>query len=339
MNGNSYETASLNEILDQPLSNKAIERIYLRSILDLPNELLDYISASFDHQPPSSNNFIELPTSTWTCSEVHDLKALSAVSRRLRSVILPRLFRHARLNPAHLTEFLEFVHTNVLAGGIETIVADLREPYFDVHPAWWCRLLNEIPVTRLTVGGAPQRFTEIARIPLNLNDCWAFNVPYQYLELQQSPAVALQQISYDSLPSLVGAKPWHVMRTNEGSSLAAYTTFEYFLKKPPSLISGIQARLGFIPVGAISETTQQSFQDSVLSVTSIRAMLEGLTEFSFIAIFPFYNHVDDILKCIRKMTNLKRLFIKLCPEPDRTVLADEIKAAKGHFDINDPWNE
>ena len=39
------------------------------------------------------------------------------------------------------------------------------------------------------------------------------------------------------------------------------------------------------------------------------------------------------------MHHLQRLFLKLIPEPDSTVLNDEIEEAKGHLDVNDPWNE
>ena len=39
------------------------------------------------------------------------------------------------------------------------------------------------------------------------------------------------------------------------------------------------------------------------------------------------------------MTNLQKLFVKLIPEPSSTILDDEINAAIGHFDINDPWQE
>lgn len=308
-------------------------------LLDLPSELLDFILDALDCQPLSKTSFIELPASAWISSEAHDLKNVSFTSRRLRRVTLPRLFRHARLNPAHLTEFLDFVHRAGVTSKIETIVADLQEPYYDVHPAWWCRLLNEIPITHFTIGGSPEHFADIAKIPLNLNDSWAFNVPYQYLELQQHPHIALQQVSYDELPSLLGAKQWHTIKVNEGSSLAAYTTFEYFLKKPPSLFSNIQTCLNVIPSNATLQITQKMFGSSALSVVSIQGMLASLSEFHFVAIFPFYNHVDDILKCIRRMRRLKKLFIKLCPQPERSVLDDEIKAAQGHFDINDPWNE
>jgi hypothetical protein len=68
-------------------------------------------------------------------------------------------------------------------------------------------------------------------------------------------------------------------------------------------------------------------------------MFAELEEFSFSAIFPFYNHVDEILKSVRKMKKLRILRTKLCPEPNSTVLNDEIEAAGGHIDVNDPWTE
>lgn len=39
------------------------------------------------------------------------------------------------------------------------------------------------------------------------------------------------------------------------------------------------------------------------------------------------------------MHRLQSLFVKLIPEPDSTVLNDEIQEAKGHLDVNDPWTE
>lgn len=69
------------------------------------------------------------------------------------------------------------------------------------------------------------------------------------------------------------------------------------------------------------------------------AMFANLTSFRYVAIFPFYNHVDEVLKCIQKMTHLRKLSIKLCPDADSSTLLDEVQAAGGHLDINDPWNE
>ena len=107
---------------------------------------------------------------------------------------------------------------------------------------------------------------------------------------------------------------------NEGSSLKCYTTYEYFLRRTPS------------PIYSIPPNT--------LTLPPLpNPFLANLQSFSFIAIFPIFNHIDDLLLRVKQMTNLRYLFVKLIPEPNSTILDDEINAAIGHFDVNDPWTE
>lgn len=68
-------------------------------------------------------------------------------------------------------------------------------------------------------------------------------------------------------------------------------------------------------------------------------MLAKLDKFTYTAIFPFYNHVDEVLKTVRKMTNLKQLHFRLCPDPKSTVIDDELADSKGHINISDAWME
>ena len=49
--------------------------------------------------------------------------------------------------------------------------------------------------------------------------------------------------------------------------------------------------------------------------------------------------MERTLAVVKQMHHLCYLFLKLIPEPDSTVLHDEIEEAKGHLDVNDPWNE
>lgn len=308
-------------------------------LLLLPNELLNHIFLFLDNAPPSERRFNHLPTRDWTDSHQAPLKALSTVSRRLRAISLTLLFKHARLDPCQLTPWLDLVHRNELASSIESIVAHVSELNDGFHPAWYVRLLNEVPVLRLTVGCESHVLTGLTGIHVNLADMWAFDIPYQYLELRQDAWEATRQNSYDYLPGLLGAKHWRSLRVNEGSSLAAYTSYEYFLKKPPSLISNINDCLNTIPFDAEPEMLHETAPGASIQITLTQEMLRNLRDFSFIAVFPYYNHVDDILKCIRRMRNLENLFIKLCPDPESTALDDAVKAAKGHIDLNDPWNE
>jgi hypothetical protein len=68
-------------------------------------------------------------------------------------------------------------------------------------------------------------------------------------------------------------------------------------------------------------------------------LFANLLSFDFVAIFPFYNHVDEVLKCVRKMTRLQRLFIRLCPNVDSFAFRDEVEMAGGALDVHDLWNE
>lgn len=323
----------------------------------LPVELLDNIFRHLDTPPQSQTQFIHVPnvstpffrgslgeavqdsTNYWPFQRRGDLKTISTICRHLRHAVLPRLFKHATLDPIDQSAFLEFAHTANLTHQIYSVYSVLHEPnYKYYHPAWWCRLHNEIRPRVFTIACAPEAYSDMSGLPIELTDAWAFRMPYQLLELTQPDTVKHTDIHFINgrpLPSILGAKPWTSIRVNEGSNLAAYTKYEYFLKKPPSLFATVQATCN---------TEEWDILDANLSIPkpiyfTIRDMLEHLRTFSFIAVFPFYNHVDLILKCIRRMNRLEKLFIKLCPEPGSTVLDEEINAAEGHFDVNDPWNE
>jgi len=286
-------------------------------LLDLPNEILGHVFSHLDSQSPFDLALKRQPSPRSTQSLTRPLKHISLLSHRCRAIVLPRLFRHACLDPFRLGPFLRFVQSNHLSHHIDSLVAYLQSPCSHVYPAWWARLLNGVPARTISIICAPHVFAELAGISIWGSDSWAFNMPYQILKLEQSSEAAHRPIPCDSPPNLLVARPWAALTINEGSSLKAYTTYEYFLRRTPSLISSLHHGLSI----------------------SGDAMFANLLTFSFIAIFPFCNHVDEVLKCVRKMKSLKKLFVKLCPGPESTVLHDEIEEAQGHIDVNDPWNE
>ena len=286
-------------------------------LASLPNELIEHVFCFLDSVAPSEINFNEQPSAHYANAEATPLKDVSRVSRKLRDIALPRLFANVRLDPYRLTPFLVFLHHRRLAKHVSTIVAQLQGPCNHLHPAWWARLMNEVPARTFTIICAPHVFAELVNTSIVSADAWAFNMSHQLLRLKQDPESVNDQISLTDLPSIFSARKWTDLSVNEGSSLKAYTTYEYFLRRTPSLLGTIHAR-------------KSSIADS---------MLANLRSFTFTAIFPFYNHVDEILKSVKKMRRLKVLRTKICPEPHSTVLADEIDAAGSHIDVNDPWNE
>lgn len=312
------------------------------NLFDLPNELLYQICTLLDRSPPSQEQFTALPCFSWTTSQRKDLKSISAVSKRLRCCVLPLLFRNAQFCARDLTEFLDFIDQHNLQKDVLSIVANINEPYNESHPAWYSRLLNDIRPLTLTVCCSPTTFRALAGLTeVEPSDDWAFRMPYQFLELCQAPAVAALDIAYDDpMPGLIDAKQWSSMRFNEGSSVAAYTTFEYFFKRPPSLLLDMQSYLKNSATALESIQSCPSLESRIVSSpTAIRNAIRSLREFSYVATFPFYNNFDQVLTCIREMSSLQRLFIKICSDPESGVLDEEIQAAGFHLDINDPWNE
>ena len=296
-------------------------------LLELPNEILARVLSFHDTPSPFDTSVLQKPRSPWDSDTAHPLdpspptpnplKQLSLTSRFTRSLVLPILFKHVILEPAFLSEFLVFLKSYDLAFRVGSVVAHVAGHYNHLHPVWWARLLNEVPATRLGIVAPPDVFAGLVGVSSFSNDAWTFDMPFQILRLEQSAEAVQSKIDYDNLPNFLVARPWTGMVVNEGSSLMAYTRYEFFLRRPPSLLAALH------------------FNRSVAG----DALFASLLSFDFIAIFPFYNHVDEILKCVRKMKRLTRLFVKLCPEPDSTVLHDEIEVTGGHLDVNDPWNE
>ncbi|KKY27681.1 putative f-box domain-containing protein [Phaeomoniella chlamydospora] len=117
------------------------------------------------------------------------------------------------------------------------------------------------------------------------------------------------------------ALPWTDFSVNEGSFLRAYTQYEYFLKSPPSILTG--------------RTIQSTLQLP-------KPFLRKLKHFNYSAIFPFYNHVSSVMSLIEStMPNLESLSICLSPHPDEydAINAQEIRESSGKIDFDDVWME
>ncbi|EHY60735.1 hypothetical protein ABEF92_007023 [Exophiala dermatitidis] len=304
------------------------------SLLSLPNELISRIITYLDSPSPFDTTLLHKPIGwrnlkqPWQVDDPDEapdgtllwqdpLKQLSLTCRLVRSLAMPTRFKYAVLRPSHLTEFLAFLTSQDLNQHVSSLVADVPGMCRSLHPAWWARLLNEVPATRFSLFGPPEVLAQITGIEALTADAWAFDMACQILQFEQYPDDARVKINYDDLPNILVARRWRHLTFNEGSSLLAYTTYEFFLRRTPSLLTALH------------------FANSA----EADMLFDNLLSFEYIAIFPFYNHVAEILMCIRKMLKLKRLMIKLCPEPGTTVLQDEIEQAGGHLDINDPWNE
>lgn len=100
---------------------------------------------------------------------------------------------------------------------------------------------------------------------------------------------------------------------NEGSSTPAYTTYEFFLKRPPSMLGAL---LG----------SEEFPNDKPLIPPTVRSL-------SYIAIFPLSSHFRTLTDHLPY--HLQRLYVQLVPRNDLLDHAPEMR----HLEPRDLWME
>jgi hypothetical protein len=291
------------------------------SLDTLPNELLSHVLSFLSSDPPSAQKLRQVPSHGITASPVVDLKNVSRTSSRFRELSRPRLFTHTRHELRDQERFLAFLQQHDLTRLVRSVVVSVRTIFpGSEKPLWWTRLLEEVNPENLTVVAPPYMFADMANCSLKDTHTWAFNLPLQIMQFRQ-PSQRLPGFQKPADDTFFSARPWTEVLFNEGSSLKAYSNYEYYLLRVPSFmehwgsVDPLQSKELPYPVEAISR----------------------LTCFHYTAIFPFYNHTNLVLKVIRNMTNLRHLSFQLAPEPQSTIFEEEQQL--GTLDPNDPWME
>lgn len=137
---------------------------------------------------------------------------------------------------------------------------------------------------------------------------------------QPSPAAASSSTSCSTRnrkpPAcpLFTIRPWTSLLLNEGSSIKVYRTYEFFFRRPPSML------------GALLGGEEYPNNASLIPST--------VTDFNYVAIFPLSSHFETLL---RHLPRVDRLFVQLTPEPGNQILQDEEEMK--HVDMADLWME
>ncbi|KAI1501318.1 hypothetical protein F5X99DRAFT_382832 [Biscogniauxia marginata] len=113
---------------------------------------------------------------------------------------------------------------------------------------------------------------------------------------------------------LFTVRPWTSVLLNEGSSTRVYRMYEFFLRRPPSMLGAL---LG----------CEDHPNDAPLIPPSV-------VDFNYIAIFPLSSHFETLLQNLPKV---ERLFVQLTPKAGNKILEDE--DAMKHIDPADLWME
>lgn len=118
----------------------------------------------------------------------------------------------------------------------------------------------------------------------------------------------------DKANRLFTIRPWKHLLLNEGSSTRVYRNYEYYLRRPPSILGAL---LGGSSIGYNSN--KPIFPSTV-------------TSFAYVAIFPLSGHFSTL---IEKLPRVDRLFVQLVPRNDILRDKDEMRLVQP----SDLWME
>ncbi|KAI0891165.1 hypothetical protein F4806DRAFT_483831 [Annulohypoxylon nitens] len=213
----------------------------------------------------------------------------------------------------------------------------------------WDQLFSVIDPLRFTIIAPPTTLAAFMSRMLFLDDAWSFSIPYHILslarttrgpsrdkslethlsDLQLSPPEhdtrrAAQPAStspptgirYRKPPAcpLFTVRPWTSALLNEGSSVSVYRTYEFFLRRPPSMLGAL---LG----------CEEHPNDSPLIPPTV-------VDFNYIAIFPLASHFEILVQHLPKV---ERLFVQLTPGLESQLILDE--SEMHHVEAADLWSE
>ncbi|OOQ87884.1 F-box domain protein [Penicillium brasilianum] len=295
----------------------------MSSLLDrLPNELLDQIISYLDIEPPSYTQLHLEPGSYITISENTPLKHLSQSCSCLATFVRPYLFAHARLVLHYEpSEFCSFVREWDLARYIKSITVLVSDKDLPQRATghWLNKIFEFIDPLRITILAPPRIIGEALQTPIDEQHGWAFDIDQQIIQLEKKSCGNVDAYRPHPSENLLCTRPWTSLSFNEGSSLKAYNHYEYFSSHVPSVLS------------------QWGHEDPPMH---FRAEMEdcfrGIESLSYTAIFPFYNHVENVNIVMRLMPRLRVVTVQLAPDANNH--ATELEQ-RGSMDPNDPWME
>lgn len=209
------------------------------------------------------------------------------------------------------------LHTDIEYGlrHVSTADAPLARAVAEI----WAQVFSCLEPTRVVVAAPPATLAGLLDTQMLSSDTWAFDMKLHYIELVQTSPLGLDHIksSPNCRPwnsALVHRRPWTHISYNEGSSITAYSTYEYHLKQSPKMLYLILMRLA-------------KEVDTCCNITS----------FSFTGIFPFATNVTSIIRALHRIPTLRNIIFQLAPGPENNLLGQPDRM--GRAQSGDFWLE
>jgi len=236
------------------------------------------------------------------------------------------------------TAFLQFVERNQLERKIHSLVVcsdmvfpekpsePLANRMNEEHEVFWKTILYSMNPTRIVVAMPPSTMAALTDGKMHTDDAWAFAQDVHLLELKQDQSESKDTAVFKDDTGttfkyhrcLHNMRRWTHLAYNEGSFLPAYSTYEYFLKRPPMilfyLLFWLQKEAKYTP--------------------------PRLRSVAYTGIFPFGTHITDIMEALHKVDeaySLTDLELSFAPDPHSSILEDPRRL--GQADLKDCWVE
>ena len=170
------------------------------SLLDLPLELVEQIiSVLAEEKPPSARFLYEDPSESILELGRRPLKELSRTCHSMRELCFPSLFSAVKVDLDCIGDFMKFSKRHWLSNYANSVLLYIDPTTFaekiehiSDHYLWlpMIRVIDSVMPSVMTVVLPPSLFAHILPYQLHLEDQWAFNIPYQVLQLQISRDLA-----------------------------------------------------------------------------------------------------------------------------------------------------
>ena len=234
-----------------------------------------------------------------------------------------------------VTDFLSFVEVHHLGSNVESVLFYVLNP--DPNPGFdradhlleplLHKIVQSINPEILMILAPPSVMADLARVGADMRDAWAFDMPLHALRFRQpanlsGPAALARSLEYGS------RRPWRSILYNEGSFLKAYSTYEYFSKTTPSLLTlGCMCRCSILgdpssppllQLGKVRHTMKLSKSMHSLALDP----WDRLQIFDFVVRFPLHTHVSSVLYGLYHCASIVTLRTKLASHSDSDIWND-----------------
>ncbi|CAI6340869.1 unnamed protein product [Periconia digitata] len=185
----------------------------------------------------------------------------------------------------------------------------------------WSTIFQVLEPTRVVVSAPPCTLAGLLDVAMMSSDTWAFDMKIHHVEfIQYGQASQIQHTTPQCRPwetALVHRRPWTHLAYNEGSSISAYSTYEYHLKQSPRMLYLLLLRLA------------KEVQDCC-----------NIRSFSFIGVFPFHTNIRVVIHALQKIQTLEEVKFQLAPGPENDLLNETKRMGRAQpSDLWLEWNE